>query len=47
MLAGGVPAKVASERLGHSKIAVTLDTHSHVLPEMDRDAADKVAALLA
>ncbi len=46
MLAGGVPVKVVSERLGHSKTSVTLDTYAHVLPEQDRDAADRIAALL-
>lgn len=29
-----VPAKVVSERLGHSTINLTLDTYSHVLPTM-------------
>jgi integrase len=28
-LAAGVPAKVVSERLGHSAIAITMDTYSH------------------
>ncbi len=46
MLSSGVPVKVVSERLGHSKTAVTLDTYAHVLPEQDRDAADRIAALL-
>ena len=45
-LAAGVPAKVVSERLGHANIAITLDTHSHVLPAMQEDAADKIAALI-
>jgi integrase len=34
MLASGVHPKVASERLGHSKIGITLDLYSHVLPNM-------------
>lgn len=42
MLACGVPAKVASERLGHSNIAVTLDLYSHVLDSMQKDAAQKI-----
>ena len=41
----GVPAKVASQRLGHSSVAFTLDTYSHVLPEMQIDAAERVAEL--
>src|SRR6516164_1392022 len=28
-----------SERLGHSKIGITLDLYSHVLPNMQADAA--------
>ena len=30
---------MASERLGHSKVAITLDLYSHVLPNMQADAA--------
>jgi len=37
-----VNVKVVSERLGHSKISMTLDTYSHVLPSMQQEAADKV-----
>ncbi len=39
MLSSGVHPKVASERLGHSKIGITLDLYSHVLPNMQADAA--------
>jgi integrase len=39
LLASGVHPKVASERLGHSKIGITLDLYSHVLPNMHTDAA--------
>lgn len=42
MLACGIPAKVASERLGHSNISVTLDLYSHVLDSMQKDAAEKI-----
>jgi integrase len=44
MLASGVHPKVASERLGHSKVGITLDLYSHVLPGMQEDAAAKVDA---
>jgi site-specific recombinase XerD len=48
MLTSGVHPKVASERLGHSKISITLDLYSHVLPNMQEDTVAKVdAALLA
>lgn len=47
MLAHGVNVKVAQARLGHAQIGLTLDTYSHVLPSMDEDAAEKLAALMA
>jgi integrase len=34
LLSSGVHPKVASERLGHSKVGITLDLYSHVLPNM-------------
>ena len=37
--------KVVSERLGHASIAITLDTYSHVLPTMQKAAADKIQRL--
>jgi integrase len=46
MLSAGVPAKVASERLGHSSISITLDIYSHVLPGLQEDAKQKVAAVV-
>ena len=42
LLASGVHPKVASERLGHSKVGITLDLYSHVLPNMQMDAASVV-----
>ncbi len=42
MLAQGVPARVAMEILGHSTINLTLGTYSHVIPELTRDAAEKM-----
>ena len=41
LLASGAHPKVASERLGHSKVGITLDLYSHVMPGMQEDAADK------
>jgi integrase len=46
LLGSGVHPKVASERLGHSKIGITLDLYSHVLPGMEADAAERVDAAL-
>lgn len=45
-LLAGVPAKVISERLGHSTAAFTMQTYAHVIPGMDLDAATTVAALI-
>ena len=45
-LVAGVSPKVVSDRLGHSTIALTLDTYSHVLPALDEEAANRVAALI-
>jgi len=44
MLKYGVAAKVASQRLGHSSIGITLDLYSHVMSDMQKDAADKIDA---
>jgi len=46
MLASGVHPKIASERLGHSKVGITLDLYSHVLPGMQEDAVAKVDAAM-
>ena len=35
------------EQLGHSQISVTLDTYSHILPNMQRDAMAAMQELLA
>jgi len=46
LLLHNVNPKVVSERLGHASIGITLDTYSHVLPSMQRDAADAIGAAL-
>src|SRR6516164_2548352 len=46
MLASGVHPKIASERLGHSKVGITLDLYSHVLPGMQDEADAKGDAAL-
>jgi integrase len=46
LLANGVHPKVASERLGHSKVGITLDLYSHVIPGMQEDAVATVDATL-
>jgi integrase len=47
LLAQGVPARVVMEILGHSQISLTLNTYSHVVPSLQRDATDRLGALLA
>ena len=43
LLLAGVHPKVVQERLGHANISITLDTYSHVVPTMQRAAADSFA----
>jgi hypothetical protein len=42
-----VHPKIASEMLGHSSIAITLDLYSHVTPTMQREAVDALDAIFA
>jgi hypothetical protein len=46
LLAAGVHPKVVQERLGHATVSITLDSCSHVLGTLQREAADKVDELL-
>lgn len=46
LLAGNAHPKVVSGRLGHSQIALTLDTYSHVTPALDADAAAIVQRMI-
>lgn len=46
LLSEGVHPKIVQERLGHSTIGLTLDTYSHVLPNMQHEAAGKLDRLL-
>jgi aspartate/glutamate racemase len=39
-------AKVAKERLGHSTIVMTLNTCTHVLPDIQQGVADRIENLL-
>ncbi len=41
----GVHPKVVFERLGHASVDITLNTYSHVLPTMQKDAAEKLDRL--
>jgi integrase len=47
MLQNGEHPKVVQEMLAHATIAITMDTYSHVLPNMQRDAVDRLEVLLS
>jgi|ERR671916_628352 integrase len=47
MLSGRQYPKVVQEMLGHSRINTTLDFYSHVLPDMQREAIDRLGAVLS
>lgn len=46
MLATDVPPKIAAERLGHADPTLFTNLYSHVTPTMQRDAANRLGALL-
>jgi integrase len=46
LLQAGTNPKVISERLGHSSVGITLYLYSHVTPDIQADAAAKLAAAL-
>ncbi len=46
-LQSGIPAKTIQEFLGHSTISVTMDTYSHVTPEMQSEAANIIGNILS
>jgi len=46
LLKAGEPVKAVSERLGHSTICITLQIYAHVLPGMQRSAANRMEELL-
>jgi integrase len=46
LLAQGVSPRVVMDVLGHSQISLTMNTYAHVLPELRRDAADRMSDLI-
>jgi len=46
MMIQGVHPKIVSERLGHSTIRITMDTYSHVVPGLQKEAASQFDAAL-
>jgi integrase len=46
LLAANVHPKIVQERFGHSSVAITMDIYSHLLPNMQADAAELVNGAL-
>jgi integrase len=46
MLSANIHPKVVSERLGHASIHITLDTYSHVVPNLQDEAATAMERVL-
>ena len=46
LLTKGVHPKVVQDLLGHSTIAITLDTYSHVMPALAKEASSHLSSLL-
>ena len=46
LLSQGVSPRVVMETLGHSQISLTMNTYTHVLPDLQREAAEKMGAAL-
>ena len=42
LLEQNVHPKVVSERLGHASVSITLDTYSHVLPNLQQAVAERL-----
>jgi integrase len=46
LLTAGEPVHVVSQRLGHARVEITLNTYAHVLPDMQKQAAATMGAIL-
>lgn len=46
LLVQGISPRVVMEILGHSEIGMTLNTYSHVLPQLRRQAAERMDDIL-
>jgi integrase len=47
LLENNINPKIVSETLGHSSVSITLDTYSHVLPDMQESTAIALEATLS
>jgi len=46
LIQAGVNPRVVQQRLGHADVNITLNTYTHVLPEMDMDAAERLGEIM-
>jgi len=46
LLVAGIPVRTVSGRLGHANAATTLGVYAHFVAQSDRDAAEKLSALI-
>ncbi len=46
LLAQGAHPRVVMEILGHSQMSLTMDTYSHVIPALQREAAKQMDDIL-
>lgn len=46
LLSQGINPKIAQERLGHAAISLTMDVYSHVMPDMQEQAAAAIERAL-
>lgn len=47
MLKANINPKIVAERLGHSSVNLTLNTYSHVLPDMQKEAVNKLNNIMS
>lgn len=47
LLAKGTHPKVVSDMLGHASVEITLNTYSHVIPSLHREAASQMDSILS
>jgi integrase len=47
LMRANVATKVVSERLGHASTSITSDIYSHVMPDMQEAAVEKLDAALS
>ena len=46
MLLAGEHPKVASASAGHASVAITMETYSHVMPELEKESAQRIDTIL-